>query len=246
MVQVGIRTRNLFDPADSNPYPLSRSKLTLFLECPRCFYLDRRRGIGRPDEAYYSLNLAVDLLLKREFDSYRLKGEPHPAMKLYGIDAVPYRHKDLILWRDTPEGIRSVHSQSNFDVFGIIDDLWQHADGSVAIVDYKATSMPGPISLDGKDHYKRQLELYQWLLQRNGISVSPVGYLLYANASRDREAFERKLEFAFTVLPYEGSVSWVEDALNAAKECLMHETPPPSGAACSWCAYRRAARDVEV
>lgn len=32
----------LFDPGSDKPFALSRSKVELFLECPRCFYLDRR------------------------------------------------------------------------------------------------------------------------------------------------------------------------------------------------------------
>ena len=40
------RTRNLFDPKSKTPFRLSRTKLDLFLSCPRCFYLDRRLGVG--------------------------------------------------------------------------------------------------------------------------------------------------------------------------------------------------------
>lgn len=38
----------LYDPASSAPFALSRSKVELFLDCPRCFYLDRRLGVARP------------------------------------------------------------------------------------------------------------------------------------------------------------------------------------------------------
>ncbi len=235
--------RTLFTPGehgDSGPaFPLSRTKLQLFLECPRCFYLDRRLGVVRPDAAFYSLNLAVDALLKREFDACRLRGEPHPVMRLFGVDAVPFRHRDLALWRDTPAGIRVLHAGSGFDVFGIVDDLWQMADGSLAVVDYKATSTGGPITLDDRDGYKRQMEVYQWLVRRNGFPVSDTAYFVFANADREREAFGRKLEFALSVVPYHGSDAWVEDALLAARECLEQDVPPPAAAGCVWCGYRR-------
>jgi hypothetical protein len=58
----------LFDPGSDKPFPLSRSKVELYLNCPRCFYLDRRLGIGRPSGPPFNLNSAVDALLKREFD----------------------------------------------------------------------------------------------------------------------------------------------------------------------------------
>jgi len=75
------RTRNIYDPQDSKSFKISRSKIDLFIECPRCFYLDRRLGIGRPPGFPFTLNTAVDALLKQEFDVYRAKGEAHRLQK---------------------------------------------------------------------------------------------------------------------------------------------------------------------
>ena len=47
MYYKGKRTRNLYKPGDEKPFRLSRSKLELFMNCPRCFYLDRRLGVGQ-------------------------------------------------------------------------------------------------------------------------------------------------------------------------------------------------------
>src|SRR3972149_10504652 len=62
------RTCGLYNPKDKKPFKLSRSKLELFTECPRCFYLDRKLGVGRPPGFPFALNSAVDALLKKEFD----------------------------------------------------------------------------------------------------------------------------------------------------------------------------------
>ena len=72
------RTRNLYQPGDAKPFRLSRSKLELFMNCQRCFYLDRRLGIGQPPRFPFNLNSAVDFLLKKEFDDYRARQAPHP------------------------------------------------------------------------------------------------------------------------------------------------------------------------
>lgn len=240
-----MRTRNLYDPQSADPYPLSRSKLELFLECPRCFYLDRRCGIGRPDIPPYSLNLAVDALLKKEFDVYRAKSEAHPMMIACGVDAIPFRHKDFLTWRDTPEGIRSLHAKTNIELFGIPDDIWVNPEGELMVVDYKATSTVATLSLDGRESYKRQMECYQWLLRRNGHSVSNTGYIVYANALKDKNQFDRTLEFTLQMLPYEGSDAWIEDALQGAVDCLRADLPPPRVENCEWCLYRRDASIIE-
>src|SRR3989338_3287294 len=93
------RTRNLFIPGSTEPFKLSRSKIDLFVECPRCFYLDRRLGVGRPPGFPFTLNSAVDTLLKKEFNIHRAQKTAHPLMKTYGIDAVPFQHDNLESWR---------------------------------------------------------------------------------------------------------------------------------------------------
>ncbi len=95
-----MAARKLFDPdPDSDkPFALSRSKVELFQDCPRCFYLDRRLGIARPTGFPFNLNSAVDALLKTEFDRYRKEGAPHPLMSGAGINAVPHAHPQLDDW----------------------------------------------------------------------------------------------------------------------------------------------------
>lgn len=228
----------------SEPIRISRSKVGLFLECPRCFHLDKKHGVVRPDGATFSLNLAVDHLLKKEFDAYRLDGKPHPLMSLYGVDAVPFKHKDMDLWRT--KGIDAVHD--GMRLFGIVDDVWLHDDGTLAVVDYKATSTGAAITLDGgyRAGYKRQLEFYQWLFRHNGFDVSDTGYFVFVNADKEKDSFDKKLEFTPQVIPYEGNGEWIPDALAAIKECLESDVPPPSSNDCKWCAYRKKAGAAEA
>jgi hypothetical protein len=223
--------------------------LSLFLDCPRCFYLDRRRGAGRPDSPPFTLNNAVDLLLKREFDAYRAEGKPHPIMVQYGVEAVPFIHPELDRWREALRGgVQTVHAPTNFLVTGAPDDIWQTPEDELIVVDYKATSTEKGITLDDtwKISYKRQVETYQWLLRQNGFTVHPTAYFVYANAHRARSTFDRSLTFDLSLHPYGGDDSWVSDALIEAHACLQHDAPPPSTEDCEWCAYRRAASSGET
>lgn len=242
------RASNLFDPKSKAPFRLSRSKIDLFLNCPRCFYLDRRLGIGQPPGYPFALNSAVDTLLKKEFDIHRAAASKHPLMKHYKIDAVPLADKRMDEWRDALRGgITYLHPETNFFVTGGVDDIWINPQDELIIVDYKATSKDTEVNLDAdwQIGYKRQMEVYQWLFKKNSFKVSPVGYFVYCNGMTDREAFDGKLEFDISVIPYKGDDSWVEPALIAARVCLDDNKLPSPGADCDYCKYRQAAKRVE-
>jgi len=247
-----MRKSNLYDPKSKEPFKLSRSKLELFLECPRCFYLDRRLGINRPSGPSFSLNSAVDTLLKKEFDIHRNGSKTHPLMKTYGIKAIPFQHKKLDDWRNVFTGIQVLHKKSNFLVFGAIDDIWfNEKNKDLSIVDYKATSTEKEINLDDKwkEVYKRQMEIYQWLARNNGelkkYNISDVGYFVYCNGKKDRKAFDGKLEFDIELIPYKGNDDWVEDKIIKAHECLMGDNIPEMAENCDFCCYRKEIKKVE-
>src|SRR5581483_7729964 len=104
--------------AAAAPFKLSRSKIDLFLECPRCFYYDRKLGVGRPPGFPFTLNSAVDKLLKQEFDSLRVAKKTHPLITRYGVDAFPVAHEKLDEWRNTFKGIQALHKPTNLLIFG--------------------------------------------------------------------------------------------------------------------------------
>lgn len=241
------RSRNKYQPGNPKPFNLSRSKIDLFIECPRCFYIDRRLGTGRPPGFPFNLNSAVDRLLKAEFDVHRAKGEQHPLQKQYGIDARPIAHEQLDEWRENFKGVQFLHRATNFRVSGAIDDLWLNDQQEFVVVDYKATSKGEPITaLDQDWHsgYKRQMEVYQWLLRQNGFTVSDTGYFVYCNGKADLEAFDAKLEFEVTLITYTGKDDWIEPTLKLIKDCLQHEEVPAAGPDCDYCAYFEARGEV--
>ena len=185
-----MKTRGPFDPSSREPFKVSRSKIDLFSECPRCAYLDLRLGVKRPSGPAFTLNNAVDELLKREFDIHRSNATAHPLLKRYGLDAVPLADERMSEWRDAlRRGITFLHEPTNLLIRGGIDDVWVNPAGEFIIVDYKATSKKiGPSSEEVLyDSYKRQMVIYQWLFRQNGFAVSPVGYFVYVNGKSDAD-----------------------------------------------------------
>jgi hypothetical protein len=240
-----------FNPDSKEPFTISRTKLDMFTECARCSYLDLRLGVKRPSMPGFTLNNAVDALFKREFDTHRVSGTPHPLFKTYGLDAVPFKEDRMEEWRDAlKRGIKFHHAPSNLTLRGGIDDVWINPKGELIIVDYKATSKKeGPSSEDDLyDSYKKQMEVYQWLFRQNGFKVHPTGYFVYANGDSDKEAFDAKLEFDVVLIPYAGSDTWVEPTLMRMRETLSSDAIPDYGRGtafggkdCEYCTYREAA-----
>ncbi len=239
--------KKLYDPKSKEPFKLSRTKIDLFIDCPRCFYLDRRIGIARPRGFPFNLNSAVDHLLKKEFDTYRQQQEPHPIMEEAGLDAIPYSHPNLDQWRHNFTGIQYHHPKTNFLLFGAIDDVWVLPNNQLAIVDYKATSKNGNITLDDpwKITYKRQMEIYPWLFRRNGFDVAETGYFVYANGLKTEPNFSNQLKFKTVLLPYKGNDAWVEEAVVKVWKCLQDRVVPECKNGCEYCAYRGVVGEVD-
>jgi len=248
------RTRSQpYQPGQAAPFKVSRSKIELFMQCPRCFWLDARLKIGRPSSPPFNINKAIDELFKKEFDAYRVTGKPHPIMIDNQIKAVPYQHADLDKWRYNFTGVITLHTPTNLHVFGAIDDVWVDDDGELIVVDYKATAKAAEVSInsDWQISYKRQLEVYQWLLRQNGFKVNNTGYFVYTNARFDLDGFHDHLDFLTKLIPYTGSDTWVESTLLKMKACLDDDTMPPVGQAamggdCEFCTYARSRTELTL
>ena len=157
----------MFQQTATKYQKLSRSKIDLFVQCELCFYLDRVKGIPRPSGLPFTLNSAVDTVLKTEFDVYREKGARHPLMEKYAVDAVPAKHPKLDIWRQNFKGIRYDDDDSQLTITGAIDDLWLNFNNEYIIVDYKSTSKAEQITRLDKE----------WLLAIKGRWKFISGYL---------------------------------------------------------------------
>jgi|SRR5688572_3211809 len=227
------------------PFKVSRSKIELFMQCKRCFWLDVRLKVKRPDGPPFNINKAIDELFKKEFDSYRVKGEPHPLMVEYKVQAVPFTHEKLNEWRENFVGVQTLHEPTNLMVFGAVDDIWVNDAGELIVVDYKATAKDRDVSINSEWQisYKRQMEVYQWLLRQNGFAVNPTGYFVYTNGRMDLEGFYDRVEFRTKIIPYTGDDSWVDPTLKKMKKCMEGDMPAVGrsamGGECEFCAYAR-------
>lgn len=217
---------------------LSRSKIELYLDCPRCFYDEVVLGIARPGGPPFTLNIAVDALFKAEFDHYRSQGKPHPLFATVGLDAVPMQHPQLDAWRTNFTGIRWKDPQSGWTFFGAVDDLWVKPDGVVVVADYKATAKAEAVTPENiYPGYRRQLEMYQFLVEKAGLTVDPRSWLVYANGIKNAATFDDTLHFRTTLIAVDCDRRWIEVKFREAVALLTGGVRPAAREGCEWCEY---------
>jgi CRISPR/Cas system-associated exonuclease Cas4 (RecB family) len=226
-------------------WKLSRSKIDLFLECPRCFYVDNKLGTKRPAGPAFTLNVAVDELCKREYDRYRTEQVVPPLVAAHDLALVPFRHPELEAWRDPFVGIEYTEPETGLRVSGGVDDIWHDpATGELYVVDYKATAKETEINsladTSWGEQYARQVSVYQWLLRARGFTVSDTAYFVYANGDAGRDEFADTLHFRTALIPCTGDTAWILPTLREIKRCLENPVYPAPHPECDYCRYREA------
>jgi hypothetical protein len=147
-------------------------------------------------------------------------------------------------WRDAlRRGVQFHHEPTNLILRGGVDDIWVTPDGELHVVDYKATSKKEEVSIEGywQQGYKRQVEIYQWLLRSIGEKVSPIAYFVYVNGNSEAPSFDGKLEFSVVVIPHKGNTDWIEPLIYKMNDCLRGDDVPAANPTCEYCGYREAA-----
>ena len=229
----------IYSSESSESYKLSRSRIENFCKCKKCFYLEEKMGISRPAQFPFNLNNAVDELLKNEFDTYRGTEQNHPIILEYGIDAKPFKHPDIEDWRTRNKGIGFLDNDTNLYFYGLVDDVWISTINEKLIVDYKATSKKGEVSLNApwQISYKRQVEIYQWLFRKNGFDVEDIAYFVYCNGRSDKDEFNNILEFKTKIISYKGDSDWIDPITREIKKTLDSDNIPLSDPNCEYCRY---------
>jgi len=247
VIEKGFRTRkNSFYQKDSEkPFTISRSKFSNFIDCSRCFYLDRVKGLKEPSMPGWALNSAVDDLLKKEFDKHRKEKTPHPIMKEYNLNFIPYDHPEIDKWRQSlSSGISYLDKETNLIIKGGIDDVWYDLDKKeLVVVDYKAQSNNTPVEteayLEGKYHqgYKRQMDIYVHILRNMDFKVSDTTYFMVCNGEKTNDFFENRIDFKTVLVPYKSDPSWIPDKIKEMKITLDREEIPEYNIDCESCIY---------
>ena len=242
-----LRTRkgSLYQKGTNEVFKISRSKFSNFLDCSRCFYLERVKGLKDPSMPGWALNTAVDELLKKEFDHYRHTQKPHPFVVKNKLNFIPFQHEKIDYWRDALRGgIAFRDVDTNLEIHGGVDDIWFNPDNKeLVVVDYKAQSKEGTVEtvdyLENQYHqgYKTQMDIYVYILRQMKFKVSDTAYFLVCNGLKTPDKFDSTLHFDLTLVPYKTNDSWVKNKIIDMKKILESKDVPELNKYCEKCAY---------
>ncbi len=215
---------------------LSPSTLNVFLECPKCFWLDQAKGIGRPRGIFPSLPGGMDLLIKKYFDKYRALGKLPPELD-GKIEAELFPDNELLnKWRSWRSALAYEDPESGAILSGMLDDLGVLPAKKLYVpLDYKTRGFD--VKEGGESFYQNQLNCYALLLRENGMKPAGYAYLLYYIPKEVAEGGMTR----FDVVPKRVAVD-ADAALKTVRDAaaLIQGPMPARHMECEYCVWAGA------
>lgn len=231
--------KKLYIKNNLSPYPLNRTKIGLFFDCKKCFYLDLKKRVRRPYGPPLVLNNTINQTVKSDFNRYRKSETPHPIMGKFSPDLIPANHSKLESWRNPLIGVRYLHRETNLQLSGIINDLWLNIkEDKLLLDDYKFTSKKEEINEKSfwSGHWK-QLSFYKYLLDKQKLKMSPKGIIILFNEKKNSTTFDKKLEFSSHFFSNFLDTSWVESEIIKIYVLLQSDSIPSPSTNCKYYKY---------
>lgn len=212
---------------------LSYSALSVFKNCPKCFWLDRNKKIARPRGIMSSLPTGIDKLLKAKLELYRGSLPPELAVykELQGYTLYAGSDLDKMRnWKSNP--LKMIDSKKN-TLVGAFDDLLHNPEtDTFAYLDYK-TKGSEPDQAYCENYYQSQCDIYTRFLEIGGKKVANFGVLLYFWPVESTTGLLQFQSKAFFLRPESAAA---EELFSEAITCL--EGPiPRSSDDCEYCSF---------
>jgi hypothetical protein len=214
---------------------LSPSALSLMEDCPRCFWLHHNKNKRRPDSIFPTLPSGMDRILKVHFDKFRDKGKLPPELKddkeCKGCKLFDEKEK-LELWRNNFKGIGWTDKEGNI-LHGAVDNLLVKGK-KIIVLDYKTRGYP--LKDDTAAHYQNQLNIYNFLLRKNGYETEDYSFLLFYIPKEVMSTGE--VIFTSELVKMKIDVADAEKLWKKALKLLAGPCPPKheeEAEKCAWC-----------
>ena len=86
--------------------------------------MDQKFGIRRPHGTPLVINNKIINNFKQELKECRDQKKVHPKIFKLNRNFIPLKNTKLFEWSNSFKGVRHLHMESNFLLYGIIDDIW--------------------------------------------------------------------------------------------------------------------------
>ena len=231
--------KKLYSNNSARPFKLSRTKIDLFFECRRCFFLDQKFGINRPHGTPLVLSNRIVDDFKKELNICRIEKNIHSKVKELNKNLIPISHNKLEEWKNSFKGASFLDDSTNLLIFGVVDDIWlnrsTNKNHSVII---KSNSKKNQMSYENIwPGYWRQLSLYSFLLSKNLLPMSSTGILVFINTPTSVDQMENKKNFNLNIFEKILDFDWIEPTIKEISKTLNKETSPESSKKCKYCNY---------
>ncbi len=204
---------------------LSHTGLELMNRCPRCFWLQYKKGIRQPEGIQSRLANRFDGIIKRYFDIFRGIGELPPMLegKVKGKLEQPFQER------------YTAPIDEQYEFYGKLDECLVDRKRHTP-VDHKTTSSD-PNEKGIFPAYQAQLDSYAHLLEANGKPITGIGHLVYYYPIHTNELHEG-CKMQFLVQTLKTNPEHTRERIARALTVLRGKMPTPS-ADCPFCTWQQ-------
>ncbi len=238
--------KKLYIKNNLTPFTISRTKIDLFFDCQRCFYLDQRFGIKRPHGTSLVINKFVVNHFKNILNEFRINQNIFPDSAKINKKLIPSNNTFLEDWTHPFKGISYIEKKTNFKIKANLDDIWicQETKKNFPVI-IKSTSRKKEIDSENIwPGYWKQLSLYSYLLSKNSIETSSTGILVYLNTSEHFPNESKKIDFELLIFEKKLDLSWIESTFDSICKVLNSDQVPPINLNCKYCRYQSKVQEI--
>lgn len=218
---------------------ISASKLNLFLECPKCYWLQEVKKISRPRGIIASLMGGMDRVIKDWYDNHR----PTLPIEVQGaIEGTLYPDLNkLKQWRNWRSGLSCI-VDNRVKLIGALDDLIVQGEADSTLhIPFDIKTKGYEPKTDGSEYYQNQLDCYSLLLSSNGMKAADFSYLAYYHPF-NTNGFDVSQDvigiyFKVKVFKLETNPKRAKETILKALDCLSGPEPTETPG-CEYCRYR--------
>lgn len=210
---------------------LSPSKLHLYLDCPRCFWLQEANGRKRPSSAFPSLPSGMDAALKQYFDSWRERRTLPPEVLSEFKGFALAEERLLKKWRNNRVGLRWYDETLDAELMGALDDCLFDGEHYIPL-DFKTRGWEPKETT----HYffQNQMDTYTLLLEKNGYPHLATAFLLFYSPKEVRPW--GAVDFVVTPVKIKTYPARAEQIFRKAV-ATIRGPKPVSYSRCEWCSW---------